>query len=472
MSSQEREDCFDDYVPETPFEDVDIAAAISSDEDVNTVTDTLAWNKMHAFPPVTMDRRRKADDEEDQPKKKRRRPLPTIDEADEDVDIYSKPLTPTGVSHTVRVSSPEPDPVPAPAPVPPPSPPRPVKFQIKAKAIFCTWPQNEDAPGIILARAVKLWPSCIDYAVACIEDHKDTMGKHNHAVFRFTTRKTITGYDVLDKIGGKHGNYRACRDVKASIIYCKKDGVFEEINAEGAPKPEKQKVTDAVATMIMKDDDGKALVKVNERFPGFMLLHKSKIQDYASWLDFEKAKDALPVKKPWLPIPYDPLNFDPAGINDNQWCQAAEWCNTNLDGTVRKHRQKQLYLWGETGLGKTMFINWLEQYFKIYRMPHSKWMEGYNEKEYNICVCDEFNGCYPIGFINEARFTQFVQGTTMWLEVKGAMKIKTKNLPVIFLSNKSLSSCYPDIKDAYTKAALMDRFVEVQVTQRCPYFVL
>jgi len=54
-------------------------------------------------------------------------------------------------------------------------------------------------------------------------------------------------------------------------------------------------------------------------------------------------------------------------------------------------------------MGKTSFIRWLERYFRIFYMPHSKWMEGFDNNKFDICVCDEFNGgCYPLHWINEA----------------------------------------------------------------------
>jgi len=65
----------------------------------------------------------------------------------------------------------------------------------------------------------------------------------------------------------------------------------------------------------------------------------------------------------------------------------------------------------------------------------------------------------------------------MWLEVKGAMKIKTKNLPVIFLSNTHLLENFKAKKagesggaDKATLDALADRFTIVEVTQQAKLF--
>jgi len=337
----------------------------------------------------------------------------------------------------------------------PETPPPPGAFRLSAKNIFLTWPHCDRPMQALLDAANARWPDKVQYAIACEEQHEDGI-PHRHMLVCFKRKANLRVLAHLDGLAGQHGDYKAARDVHASIVYLKKDGHFVEYGV--APDAPENKISAKVARLVNEDH---TMAEINAAYPHFVLLNKKRIDEYISLHQELVAAAAEPAKLPWALIPHLP---DHDFMWPASWPVVVDWLNGNL-GVERVHRQKQLYIWGGTALGKTLLVIWLERYWHIFRMPHSKWMEGFSPLKHQLAICDEFNGCYPISFINE-----FVQGTPMHLEVKGGMLFKSKNIPVIFLSNKPLHEWYRSDNDPAVKAALLDRWTEVEITERAPFF--
>jgi len=71
---------------------------------------------------------------------------------------------------------------------------------------------------------------------------------------------------------------------------------------------------------------------------------------------------------------------------------------------------------------------------------------------------DEFKGQKTLQWMNEFR-----QGSKMTLRKKGSQYLKSKNIPVIILSNYSLSECYPKAANDGRLSTLEARLKVVQV---------
>lgn len=330
-------------------------------------------------------------------------------------------------------------------------------FRLHARNILLTWPQCDTPIDTIRDNIKGLWGDRVTYSVTSHEDHHETDGVHRHSLVCFKRKTDIKKIEDLNSLAGKHGDYRAADRTLATVIqYVKKDGNFVEDGAP--PQTEGLKTTKVIADLICGGATLLDLHEIPQRH--FLLLHKKPIQDFIAYHQEWKTAQAAPVKLPWTDIP-----LDNPGLPDDAWRMIALWLNKNTK-LPREHRQKQLYVWGDTGLGKTLLAKWLEQFFHIYYMPHSKWLEHYDDVNHNMVVCDEFNGgCNTIAFINE-----FTQGTPMALEIKGSTLFKTNNPPIIFLSNRRLTDWYKVDTDPSVIAALKARFVQVQVTQQAPLF--
>nr|QXP07722.1 MAG: replication associated protein [Arizlama virus] len=337
--------------------------------------------------------------------------------------------------------------------------PRPTaaNFRLAARYIFLTWPHNAQPKEVILANIQNLFEAKLAYAIVCEELHEDGI-PHRHAVVAFKRKQNLKSLLRLDALAGSHGDYKACRDMPASIVYCKKDNHFIEFGDDPSPAA-KIRPSDAIAKLAREGND---IFDIDKVFPAFVLFHKRKVDEYILLQQLAKDREAQPAHLVWHSIDYlDKPELWPEGSG---WREICDWMDVNFSNP-RYHREKQLYVWGKTGMGKSLLIIWLKQFFHIYPMPHSKWMNDLDMKRHQLLVCDEFNGCYPISFINE-----FVQGTDMPLETKGGIVLKNKNLPVIFLSNKPLNHWYKDDTDPLVMDALLDRFNMIEIKERAPFF--
>jgi len=89
-------------------------------------------------------------------------------------------------------------------------------------------------------------------------------------------------------------------------------------------------------------------------------------------------------------------------------------------------------------------------------MDGDSFLDGFQD-DYDLIVFDEMKSQFKLTFLN-----QFIVGSTMSVNVKGAKILKTKNTPVMFLSNYGVMSAYTKMTPALE--AFMDRLLIVQCT--------
>ena len=86
---------------------------------------------------------------------------------------------------------------------------------------------------------------------------------------------------------------------------------------------------------------------------------------------------------------------------DYSHLQIAEWLNDNLF-EQREHKQKQLWIWGPTGNGKTyLWDTFLEKYCNIFLIPDDdRFMGKWKDDQYDLAVFDEFKGQKIMTWLN------------------------------------------------------------------------
>lgn len=233
--------------------------------------------------------------------------------------------------------------------------------------------------------------------IVCEEAHADGT-PHLHVFLSFHKRRNIRQPDYFDFIADKHGNYQVCRSAKNSIQYVTKAGnyIAKGVDVE---QVKKEKTSDKVARLI---DEGKTLAEVKEEESGYFLMNKRKIEDYATWIECEKAKKS---KIDWIPPKLDGLT----GAN----LQIAEWICKNIRQT-RSFKAPQLFITGKPNLGKTSLVEWLKKSLSVYLFPmEEEFYDHYTDTD-DLVVLDEFKGQKKITFLNE-----FLQGSTMSIRKKG-----------------------------------------------------
>lgn len=299
---------------------------------------------------------------------------------------------------------------------------KPKRFRMQGKNFILTFPQCPEKKEDVSARIEAKWPEQLKGYIVCEEAHKDGT-PHLHVFLQFKEKKNVCKNDEFDFIGKKHGSYEVARSVKGTVEYVTKAGNYvakgvdvEKIKSKGT------KMCDKIAKLI---DEGKSLAEIREEERGYFLMHKRKIEEYATWVECEKAKKS---KMDWIPPVID-------GLTDAN-LQIAEWICKNIRQS-RIFKAPQLFITGKPNLGKTSLVELLTKSLSVYLMPMEEEFYDQYSDDYDLVVLDEFKGQKKITFLN-----QFLQGSTMSIRKKGSQGLKTKNIPVIILSNLTLEQCY------------------------------
>lgn len=299
---------------------------------------------------------------------------------------------------------------------------KPKRFRMQGKNFILTFPQCDTTKEVACERLESKWKDDMKGYVVCEEKHEDG-SPHLHVFLQFKEKKNVCKQDEFDFIGGKHGDYQVAKSVSGSIKYVTKDGnyVAKGVDVE-AIKTKGKKMSDKIAELI---DQGKSLAEVKEEERGYFLMNKRKIEEYATWVECEKAKKS---KMDWIPPKLD-------GLTDANK-QIAEWLCKNIRQN-RAFKAPQLFITGKPNLGKTSLVEWLNKSLSVYLMPMEEEFYDQYSDDYDLVVLDEFKGQKKITFLN-----QFLQGSAMSIRKKGSQGLKQKNIPVIILSNLTLETCY------------------------------
>lgn len=306
----------------------------------------------------------------------------------------------------------------------------------------------------------------LDVVVAVSEDHADG-SPHIHAFVQFKKRKDVRNVNYFDQYALKHGNYQKTRSVKAWVDYLKKtrdvaperlaewpEGIVDELLQANGVSGGKF----ALACAIVKNGGGKS--EIDEQLPGFLMHHMRGVNEYERWWQSEQGRRVtLASVMEKLPA------FSTTDLCDTGgWGAVSEWLHSNLRGGDRSFGQRQLYLWGDTSLGKThVFVEWLSE-LSIYFAPASEHFYDEFHDNYHMVVFDEFDGRKPITWMN-----LFLQGGPCSVRRKGSQVQKKRNVPVVIISNVCPESVYLFGGMTASLPAFLRRVLSVHVTRRVTY---
>ena len=217
-----------------------------------------------------------------------------------------------------------------------------------------------------------------------------------------------------------------------------------------AGSPSQSKAT-VIATMLQS---GCSLSDLMQFDPGYCLQNWTKIRTFAS---------ALALLQQSKPRAVWPSNLQYQG-ESSVTRALVEWCNLNL-GCKRPLHQPQLYLHGPTSMRKSTFLSILKFFNNSYAIATGEdYYDLYQDPEPTLCYIDEFEGkrTKPLGWLKE-----FVQGTEMFLRVKGGQRMKYENPAVVLLSNFSLEQVYKKSLSQYPNCLdpIYKRFKVIEATE-------
>lgn len=328
-------------------------------------------------------------------------------------------------------------------------------FRLSAKNLFFTYPRCPAPKEHIQDILTKKLGIRLKYMIVCNEAHEDE-GLHSHVTAMLNMKSNYKDPRFADiEYDGiiYHGNYKSARDLDKSIEYCKKQGNYIEFGDYQTPPkkkkapPTKKAKSSVVAEMLMV---GKSLREVNDYDPGYFLMQSKNILQYKHLINTMKIQEN---KLLWARVQEStpPESLDEANL------QIYTWLLQNILNP-RELRQKQLWIVGEPGCGKTTLYTLLENFLRLYiPIYETDYLENYDDEDYDLVVYDEFKGQKTLTFLNS-----FIDGSYKRYNVKFGSINKKKNIPVIFLSNFPPTVVYSKAKDL-TLDAFVERLLIVQV---------
>lgn len=194
-----------------------------------------------------------------------------------------------------------------------------MSFRLNTQHFFLTYPQCPLSKETLLAELQKL--TDVEDYVICRERH-ETGEAHLHAYLRTSTKHNYRKANCLDVLGF-HGNYQGCRSPLAVKKYVEKDGDFIaniDIQVKGCWKK---------AIGLAKTDAPEAIVYIQDHYPRDYFLHCDSIMRTVAVLSV----------KPTV------AKFTNFAIPD----ELSTW----------DRKRQALYMWGESGLGKTELAKFL-----------------------------------------------------------------------------------------------------------------
>lgn len=324
----------------------------------------------------------------------------------------------------------------------------PTKFRLSAVNLFLTYPQCDVSTERMYQQLRSLLKD-FAWAVVCREQHEDGH-PHLHVLVHLERRCNLhspTCLDVQDDHGRIfHGNYQPVRQPREAMRYVEKDGdvvaygislenaraYFDNLCGSGgaaAAATKKRKLSECLDIYMKQGLSG---IASDECLLAVYISQNKNIKKVAS--ELRQLEEASKLKKF--------VSATPA-VADLTVARVSEWLNQNLF-QQRPRSSKQAWIHGPTKIGKTTLVAQLEECCRVYTMRYNKndYVDDYDDNLYDLIIMDEYKAQKTVRFLN-----QFVDGSTMALDQKNSGTLKKKNLPVIIMSNYSISEAYKNMEE-------------------------
>lgn len=306
-----------------------------------------------------------------------------------------------------------------------------MSFRLNAKNVYLTYPKCPLPKEEVLSQLLIIFQErgrSVNHYLVAQEKHKDGRD-HLHCILWLDGKINVRLAWFADLNGEStsyHGNYQALKKERECVKYVtKEDGNYLTDSGERISKILKQKSRklDTVATLIMS---GKSIKEIATEYPGLAMSNLQKMKNFQTFWRMGE----------FIPGPWKSLNNS---MNSSE-SSIVRWMGENLFETSRPIRTKNLFIYGEGRLGKTTLIDQIEASIKTYKpTPQVKWWDGF-DNSFDLIVFDEFCGQWPITEMNKV-----LDGQRMILPQRGGDFQKTRNIPVIILSNDPPDSLYKNV---------------------------
>ena len=331
---------------------------------------------------------------------------------------------------------------------------------------FLTFPQTNCPKELAKERLITAQRIQIKGFLIAQEQHQD--GNHHLHIALWLHKRVAVPPNYFDFVAGKHGNYLRMRSGYGTFNYLTKADTtpisYGLVPVPGSKVAKQQiankKATSATSGPLSKSNlsitittaiqSGCSEREVHDIDPGYFLREKRKIQEYITWWDSQQANTKY--------LSWKELRYNGEDINTKL---IVDWLNLNIKKS-RAFKQEQLYISGPMNSLKTSLLLKLSEYLRTYEIPMEDFYDLYPHPEPELLWMDEYKGQKTIQFLN-----LIAQGAPMTLRIKGAQKMKLKNIPLIVLSNLTIAQCYHKAveKTPHLVESLQTRFLEIVLTE-------
>jgi hypothetical protein len=292
------------------------------------------------------------------------------------------------------------------------------------------------------------------------EYHEDGQ-PHLHGILEFEHPIYIDHKDFYRNCmkGEANCNINACRNVMSCVKYTLKelnDQNLSNYYATGAfsvyleEKKTKIEIKNSKAPKSSKGTKDRTLLRAIE------LLEKQGVTIQQLYTLFDKPKERLIIlqnlrvlqncitcignvtTKTNIQLPDEPTDPDIYVL----W----EWLVNLFSGRLRERENRHLFITGESMIGKSSFIRYIETAMNVYKIDNSPWFNpNYSDGMYSLAVYDEFT---PDTEKKITDLNLFLRGSTYdTFNVKHSFIYKRDNkLPCLFISNYTRSEIAARLK--------------------------
>lgn len=340
------------------------------------------------------------------------------------------------------------------------------KSKFQGTKLFLTWPQNETNKDTLIERLLEAYPNNIEWIVACNEDHEPTEidkygGMHSHVALRFKKARTWVYHKVLEEIGGKSGDYQCMKGTMYdAFTYIIKHGDyaswgFRNFEQTMISLKRKQSPKEGIIADMLYEGMSVRDVLEDPTIRGFAAFRLNRLK--AMQQEFAQYRKA----------DYKPKYGFDQNLSDECNESSKELYDEIIQNmnTPRKHRQKHIFIYTESGVGKTVLLEQLKRRCRVFSMPTKYPLEGYSDGTYDMMVAEEFRpGSCQLSLINNI----LGGGETSTGENRYGCATKTDNILTIIASNYTPSELYSNMCGQFAYRAFLTRFNFYQFTIDVP----
>lgn len=345
------------------------------------------------------------------------------------------------------------------------------RFRIRSTKIALTYPQ---CPVSIIGMTdfirMKTSKYKTNIIVTSMEDHRKTDGRHLHVYVETldpinTSDCHFFDFSDVNCMGIEtvyHPNIKLVKDKEGWLKYVCKDG-----NVYCYPiyfdwkvyiKQTEQHKTTASAKITEAINTGESLRDIRNNFAPFMLLHSKQVTQFYN--DYHSDLLEIEAEKKWSKIIRLDADTPPGSAYqqaiDN--AQIARWITRNTIDKRYQFRDSNLWIYGETKIGKTTLVETLKNAgCNICNIDYgTPFYDGLTDKT-QLIVFDEYKAQRTITEMNK-----LCDGSTGRYNIKGGSFLKTKPIPVLVLSNFSIQEAYHNSDQKHLET-LINRFDVIHV---------